>query len=176
MSNDTLVVERQKQWYIDNAERLKKYRKEYYSRPEVKARIKKWRENNRDKINDSKRRYHENHKEEDNLRMKEYRKTHREAVKQIGALYREKNKERIRPMHKEYERKYRQRWPLKVKAHEEVAKAIRSGSLAKKPCEICGDAKSEAHHDNYNEPLKVRWLCKTCHTEWHINNKAKGVE
>jgi hypothetical protein len=25
-----------------------------------------------------------------------------------------------------------------------------------------------AHHDNYHEPLNVRWLCTRCHKQWHI--------
>lgn len=34
----------------------------------------------------------------------------------------------------------------------------------------CQDKKLEAHHDDYNKPKVVRWLCKECHTLWHMNN------
>lgn len=61
-------------------------------------------------------------------------------------------------------------------------KAIKKGILKPKPCEICADSglmadgrnKIQAHHDDYNKPLDVRWLCQECHYEWHKSNKAKG--
>ena len=59
-------------------------------------------------------------------------------------------------------------------------KAIVKGILTPESCEICGkngkfqDGRREvqAHHDNYNKPLSVRWLCQKCHHEWHKKNKA----
>ncbi len=47
-----------------------------------------------------------------------------------------------------------------------VRRAIERGELNRKPCELCGD-KAHAHHDNYNKPLVVRWLCPTHHTAYH---------
>ena len=29
-----------------------------------------------------------------------------------------------------------------------------------------------AHHDDYNRPLTVRWLCKTHHGLWHAKHRA----
>jgi hypothetical protein len=31
---------------------------------------------------------------------------------------------------------------------------------------VCG-RKGERHHDNYDRPLEVRWLCRTHHSEVH---------
>jgi hypothetical protein len=58
-------------------------------------------------------------------------------------------------------------------------KAIQRGALVPAPCEQCGangafaDGRREvqAHHDDYNKPLSVRWLCQRCHHEWHKHNK-----
>lgn len=49
------------------------------------------------------------------------------------------------------------------------------GILEKGPCEICGDENSFSHHDDYNEPWKVRWMCRQHHMEWHRNNKPRRV-
>ena len=38
--------------------------------------------------------------------------------------------------------------------------------LEPKPCKICGD-KAEAHHEDYDKPLEVQWLCKVHHREAH---------
>ena len=46
--------------------------------------------------------------------------------------------------------------------------AIRYGVLVPEPCSVCGTtAKIEAHHIDYNEPLKVEWLCKAHHADVH---------
>lgn len=51
-----------------------------------------------------------------------------------------------------------------------MGSAILSGKLVRLPCEMCGDKKSEGHHTDYGEPLKVSWLCRKHHEEWHRNN------
>ena len=60
--------------------------------------------------------------------------------------------------------------PLAYKAHNLVKRAIMSGKLKRMPCEVCGDVKGDAHHDDYTKPLEVRWLCRLHHAEVH---KAK---
>ena len=44
---------------------------------------------------------------------------------------------------------------------------IRDKHIEKQPCEICGALDVEAHHDDYDKPLEVRWLCFSCHSKWH---------
>jgi hypothetical protein len=63
--------------------------------------------------------------------------------------------------------------------HRIVEKAIARGKLQPQPCEVCGangvmaDGRNEvqAHHDDYNKPLDVRWLCQEHHHEWHKTNR-----
>lgn len=62
---------------------------------------------------------------------------------------------------------YLRRNPKKRYAHEQVAYAVKTGRLKKESCEVCGEQKSHAHHDDYNKPLVVRWLCTDCHKRWH---------
>lgn len=82
----------------------------------------------------------------------------------------EKNKIRGRIKAKEYA-PYKEKWrklnPAKIKAHSKLRWAIKSKRLQREPCEICGVSKSEAHHDDYAQPLKVRWLCRRHHAEAH---------
>lgn len=65
---------------------------------------------------------------------------------------------------------YRAKYPKKYKAHCAVNYAIKSKKLFKEPCEICGKEKVDAHHDDYDKPLNVRWLCSEHHHQWHANN------
>ena len=61
-----------------------------------------------------------------------------------------------------------------------VESAIDKGILKRKIiCDKCGntgvfkDGRSaiQAHHNDYNKPLDIKWLCQKCHHEWHKNNK-----
>jgi len=56
---------------------------------------------------------------------------------------------------------------LKYTAHLAVQQALSSGKLQKQPCEVCGVVKVDAHHDRYDEPLNVRWLCRSHHIRLH---------
>jgi hypothetical protein len=73
-------------------------------------------------------------------------------------------------------RAYLERNPVKRAAHVACLNAIRAGKLTRQPCEVCGHAKAQAHHDDYGKPLDVRWLCTTHHAEWHRHNTPKCPE
>lgn len=64
-------------------------------------------------------------------------------------------------------RKTKARAPWKERARTQVHRALRAGLLVKKPCEVCGSEKAQAHHDDYSKPLEVRWLCHPHHMEHH---------
>lgn len=55
----------------------------------------------------------------------------------------------------------------KKHAHGLVQRAVETGRLTRQPCEVCGRVDSQAHHDDYDKPLDVRWLCPTHHGEIH---------
>lgn len=55
----------------------------------------------------------------------------------------------------------------KTRARQKLANAVRNGSLIRKPCEVCGNSRAQAHHTDYRKPLDVRWLCFRHHREAH---------
>lgn len=55
-------------------------------------------------------------------------------------------------------------------AHRIVLEALKKGVLKKEKCKICGDVKVDAHHEDYDNPLDVIWLCRLHHMEKHKTN------
>lgn len=58
--------------------------------------------------------------------------------------------------------------------------AVKAGFLERPAvCQACGRPSRgrggknnlHAHHDDYNQPLTVRWLCLSCDIEWHRSNE-----
>lgn len=63
----------------------------------------------------------------------------------------------------------------KERARAAVSKAIRQGDLVRpKVCSVCGRRRKKilAHHDDYNKPLAVRWMCTKCHGQVHRFDRA----
>jgi len=61
---------------------------------------------------------------------------------------------------------------IKRSAKDRVKRAVKSGKLIRLPCEICGDKKSQGHHEDYNKPLDVLWLCAQHHRDRHMELKS----
>lgn len=57
-------------------------------------------------------------------------------------------------------------------AHGIVQTEVLSGRMTREPCEICGEKKVDGHHDDYDNPLEVRWLCRKHHNQLH---SPKGI-
>jgi hypothetical protein len=94
--------------------------------------------------------------------------------------HREKNIERIREydrergklphrlkLQTEVTRAWRAEDKRRTVAHSAVARAIRAGDLVRQPCVRCAEVKSLAHHEDYDKPLDVMWLCEPCHKQRH---------
>jgi hypothetical protein len=67
----------------------------------------------------------------------------------------------------ECNRRYAEKYPLKKKAKAAVRSALKSGKLLKMPCQVCGNEKVHAHHEDYAKPLDVVWLCVQHHEDVH---------
>lgn len=66
--------------------------------------------------------------------------------------------------------------PRIMQCHNAVTRAVKSGRLVRQPCERCESVKSLAHHESYNKPLDVVWLCQPCHKARHSEMKRMGVD
>lgn len=58
---------------------------------------------------------------------------------------------------------------MKADARTRASQEVRRGNITRRPCEVCGERVAEKHHDNYQSPLEVRWLCRKHHLEFHRN-------
>jgi hypothetical protein len=68
---------------------------------------------------------------------------------------------------------WKERNQLKVWAHSSLRSGLRRGLIQPQPCAYCGKPKAEAHHDAYDRPLDVIWLCRGCHKRLHAERRAK---
>ncbi|MCK9432550.1 MAG: hypothetical protein M0R00_06300 [Candidatus Omnitrophica bacterium] len=107
--------------------------------------------------------------------------------KKKSELYKKNQKEYYMKWYKEKGRKrasnyseiiteWRLAHPIESDARIKVADAVRRG-LLKKPsfCTICGENKKlNGHHEDYSEPLKVLWVCHSCHKKLH-NTKRNSA-
>lgn len=72
-------------------------------------------------------------------------------------------------MVKERSRKNRERFPEKCRARDVLNNAVKSGKIkAPSNCIVCSKRrKLHGHHDDYDNPLEVRWMCQKCHDTEH---------
>jgi hypothetical protein len=91
---------------------------------------------------------------------------------QLKYLERNKPKLKFRKKNRLRQREYRKKYPEKVKATILSRKYIKipKGKL----CQLCkqNEAK-EKHHEDYNKPLEVLFLCLRCHKKIHSKNKGR---
>lgn len=77
--------------------------------------------------------------------------------------------------HRQYKKNYTPPLPQqkKQKSRSSARDRLRRGKLIRKPCEKCGAAKAEMHHEDYTKPLEVNWLCRKCHMDLHQQRKLE---
>lgn len=80
-----------------------------------------------------------------------------------------KDRPEVRARKRAYQAKRRQDPQERAKnaVRLQTRNAIARGELTRQPCEVCGEVTVDAHHDDYSQPLKVRWLCRYHHRQHH---------
>jgi len=140
-----------------NPVRQKEYDRAYYikNKQKIISRVLNWREKNREKWNETRRKY---------------------SIKKIESdpQYREKLKIFARNQYRKHRAKKLlysalQKGTQKRIARTKLRHAIMRGDIIRSPkCDACNSfIKTEAHHDDYSKPLSVIWLCKICHEKVH---------
>ena len=77
-----------------------------------------------------------------------------------------KNAERLKAS-SEISKVWRAQDRRRAVAHNAVARAIKSGLLIRGVCMRCAEPKTVGHHEDYDKPLEVMWLCQPCHKQRH---------
>jgi 1,4-alpha-glucan branching enzyme len=153
LSEGQLVAKRK--WMAKNREKILAYRRKYYeeNKEKVLGINTRWNERNPEKVREIQHAYYQSHKEKINQDAREWEKKHPEKILASKRKWIENN-------------------PAARKAHLAVREALRTGKLKKQSCS-CGSLKSHAHHDDYDKPLEVIWLCPQCHKTLHKELKKK---
>lgn len=152
------VALRSRKYYESNRERCNEKRKKLYQK-------------NREKVLEKcKERYWKNHTEIRRRANEQNRCPERRAkANERGKLWAKNNRER----HIELSKQHRKKHPEKYAARTQIFWAVKLGFMKQsETCEECKKMiKTQAHHDDYQKPLEVRWLCRQCHADWHRLNK-----
>lgn len=59
-----------------------------------------------------------------------------------------------------------ERTKKQMQAHGLVQKALKHGEIVRQGCAVCGGT-ALAHHEDYDKPLDVIWLCRSHHMNRH---------
>lgn len=140
----------------------KKYNTE--NREKCREKLRKWREENPQKNTEYSQVYRE--KNHEKIRARASTKSSKEKQKVASKRWYEENKEHVRKVNAEWKRKNRK----VANSHSLVAKHVKLGKLLRpKRCQKCktDQGKMEAHHEDYDKPLEVVWLCFKCHKKIH---------
>lgn len=81
-------------------------------------------------------------------------------------------------VYREIMARQRKTHPNQVNARTILNQAVLSNKV-KKPlrCSVCNKKKVlDGHHEDYNKPLEVIWMCRQCHREYHRNILKSNVK
>lgn len=163
MQNREEYLRKKREYYQNNKHKWVEYAKEH--REEINAKNRERRKRNVEIYRKKEQEWRKNNIEKN----KEYQRRYR-----AKDGYQEKKKKYYIEHKDEYFRRAkenRDRHKEEYRCHSIVNNGLRRGELKKMACEVCGDADTQAHHNDYNKPLDVTWLCKKCHSAWHEHNE-----
>ena len=107
------------------------------------------------------------HEAEIASRHKEYYQEHKGTV----ALY---NTGRVQER-QDINARWNEKHPKEYKAQQVLTYALKKGKLIKpRVCSNCNrGGKIEGHHEDYDKPLEIVWLCIRCHNDRHVEIRRR---
>ena len=118
----------------------------------------------------------------------------KDRKEKYDANYYDSNKDKVLEKTKKYSKEHPEvqrlaskksslKFPEKVLARRILNKALQNCTISKPDrCETCGEKNSvHGHHEDYNKPLEVIWLCVNCHSSYHrklrqqLNQKLEEI-
>ena len=98
------------------------------------------------------------------------------APHRVAARFEYQQSEHGKQVCNQIKKSWLDRNPRKRAAHILFRNRLRNNpSLGPFPCVRCG-AKAHGHHENYDKPLEVVWLCPLHHKQRHKEMKKEGIE
>lgn len=141
------------------------------------SRMDEWRKNNPDKV----KKYRKTWKAKNADRVRSYQEEWREKNPGYNKKWMKKNPDYLKERdgcNPEYSKKARQKQPHVHRVAKLVYHAIRRGEIFKP--EICERCKEEkrilAHHEDYNKPFEIIWLCYSCHKIIHYEKRRMEMD
>ena len=163
--NKAYLKEYNAKWYLKNKgtlrykERCKKNDKAYYERnkTERNARSAKYYNDNRDELLEKGKEYRIANMASIRIKNRKYDKANRSNRSENNKKYYQDNPEK----RKEY---YEKNKKHKL-AGGKLRYAVKTGRIIKpSQCERCPSTENiQGHHEDYDYPLDVIWLCRSCH-------------
>jgi len=105
------------------------------------------------------------HSEQRNADHKRYREAHPENSRAASKRWQKAHPEQCA----EQSKRHRERQPTKSRARDKLKYAVKSGRMSRPTiCTRCSKIGAiQAHHEDYDKPFEVEWMCKPCHILHH---------
>lgn len=94
-------------------------------------------------------------------------RNYRKGNKKLREYTRKYNNEWRRKNGYAAEERAREKYPEKEYARKVLQKAVARKQIKRGNCEICNKKNGQGHHDDYYQPLNVRWFCPLHHRQFH---------
>lgn len=106
-------------------------------------------------------------KETYKLFQKKYQKWWKNHHKELLSRYSNEFRKRNLKYYNKLSKNWIKEHPDEYKAVQIFNRAVLLEKIKRQPCVKCGNEKSDGHHEDYDYPLDVIWLCHKHHIMFH---------